>query len=61
MKAITMYLVLIYALVIVATSAGAIQYGFDSTEHFYTVVGVLNLVFGGYAIYKAWRKENPKA
>ena len=60
MKTITMYLVLIYAMVIVATSAGAIQYGFDASEHFYTVMGALNLVFGGYGIYRAWRKENPK-
>lgn len=60
MKTMTMYLVLIYAMVVVATSAGAIQHGFDASEHFFTVMGVLNLAFGGYAVYKAWRKENPK-
>lgn len=60
MKAITMYLVLVYAMVIVATSAGAIQHGCDASAHFYTAMGVLNLVFGGYIIYKVWRKENPK-
>lgn len=58
--AIKMYALLAYVLVFVATSAGAIQHGFDNAEHFYTAMGVLNLIVGAYASYKVWRSENPK-
>lgn len=52
MKAITIYLAVVYAFVIVATSAGAIQHGFDASAHFYSVMSALNLVFSGYGLYK---------
>ena len=57
---ITFYAVLVYVLVFVAASAGSITHGFDNSEHFFTVVGILNLIFGGWSAYKVWRSENPK-
>lgn len=57
---IKIYATVLYALVFIAASAGAITHGFDNGEHFFTVMGVLNLIFGGWAAYKVWRGENPK-
>lgn len=57
---ITFYAMLIYVVTFIACSAGAIQHGFDANEHFFTAVGVLNLIFGGWAAYKVWRIDNPK-
>lgn len=57
---ITTYAMLIYVVTFIACSAGSIQHGFDANEHFFTVVGGLNLIFGGWAAYKVWRVDNPK-
>ena len=58
--AIKMYALLVYALVVVATSAGAINYACQNSEHFYTAMGVMNILIGCYSAYKVWRSENPK-
>jgi hypothetical protein len=58
--AIKLYATVLYALVFIAASAGAITHGFDNGEHFFTVMGVLNLICGGYAIYKVIKSEQPK-
>lgn len=55
-----MYALLVYALVVVATSAGAINYACQNSEHFYTAMGVMNILIGCYSAYKVWRSENPK-
>lgn len=60
MKIYMPYVALVYVLVIIAASAGAITHGFDNGEHFFTVMGFLNLAFGGYGAYRIWRSENPK-
>lgn len=54
------YAMLVYVLVFVMASAGAIQHGFDAHEHIFTVAGILNLIFGGWTAYKVWRNDNPK-
>lgn len=58
--AIKLYATVLYALVFIAASAGAITHGFDNGEHFFTVMGVLNLIFGGWATYKVVKSENPQ-
>ena len=60
MKTSTIYFALIYALVFIAASAGSIYHGVEASEHFYTVIGILNFVFGCFGAYKIWRSENPK-
>ena len=60
MKTSSIYLALVYVLVIIATSAGSIYHGVEASEHFYTVMGVLNFIFGCVGAYKIWRSENPK-
>lgn len=57
---ITTYAMLIYVIVFVIASAGAINYGFSAKEHIYTVAGIINLIFGGWTAYKVWRADNPK-
>jgi uncharacterized membrane protein len=46
----------VYLFVGVIASVGAINYGIDSTETFYTVIGALNIALCGYAFYRAWEK-----
>ena len=58
--AIKMYATLVYALVFIATSAFAINHGVEGKEYFGVVMGVLNLVAGGYSVYKVVKSENPK-
>jgi len=41
----------------ILASAGAINYAFDCGEHIYTVGGILNLIFGGYGVYRVWKKS----
>ena len=55
-----MYATLVYALVFIATSAFAINHGVEGKEYFGVVMGVLNLVAGGYSVYKVVKSENPK-
>lgn len=59
------FAVLIYVAAFVIASAGAINYAFNYGEHIYTVGGILNLIFGGYGVYRVWKKSwnekyNPK-
>lgn len=58
---ITTYAMLVYVLVFIMASAGAIYHGINESEHIFTVAGVLNLIFGGWTAYKVWRNDNPKA
>ena len=60
MKTSSVYLALVYVLTFVAASAGSIYHGIETSEHFYTIIGVMNLIFGGWGAYKIWRSENPK-
>lgn len=57
---IKIYATVLYALVFIAASAGAITHGFDNGEHFFTVMGVLNLIFGGWATCKVVKDENSR-
>lgn len=61
MKTSSIYIALVYALVFLTTSVGSIYHGINNSEPFFLVMGVLNLLFGGYGLYKIWRSENPKA
>lgn len=57
---ITTYAMLVYVLVFIMASVGAIYHGINASEHIFTVAGVLNLIFGGWTAYKVWRNDNPK-
>lgn len=57
---ITTFAMAIYVIVFVIASSGAMNYAFDTKEHIYTVAGLLNLVFGGWSVYNAWKAENNK-
>lgn len=59
MKTSTIYLALVYVLTIIAASAGCITHGVGNAEPFFVVIGVLNLIFGGWGAYRIWRSENP--
>ena len=48
---------LIWAIIIIAASAGAFNYVSVSGEWFYAVVGIANLALNGYAIYKIFFKK----
>ena len=52
-----LFAMLVYVVVTIIASVGAINYGIDSAEHIYTVAGVVNLLFGGYTEFKEI-KEN---
>lgn len=54
------YAVLIYVLVFIATSAASITHGVNNAEYFFVVMGILNLIAGGWGAYNVWRSENPK-
>lgn len=47
-----LFAMLVYVVVTIIASVGAINYGVDSAEHIYTVAGVINLLFGGYNAFK---------
>ena len=47
-----LFAMLVYVVVTIIASVGAINYGVDSAEHIYTVAGVINLLFGGYTAFK---------
>lgn len=47
-----LFAMLVYVVVTIVASVGAINYGVDSAEHIYTVAGVINLLFGGYNAFK---------
>lgn len=47
-----LFAMLVYVVVTIIASVGAINYGVDSAEHIYTVAGVINLLFGGYNAIK---------
>ena len=47
-----LFAMLVYVVVTIIASVGAINYGVDSAEHIYTIVGVINFLFGGYNAFK---------
>lgn len=47
-----LFAMLVYVVVTIITSVGALNYGMDSTEWIYSVAGVINLLFGGYTAFK---------
>lgn len=59
MKTSTIYLALVYVLTIIASSVGSVYHGIEASEHFFTVIGILNFGFGCFGAYKMWRSENP--
>ena len=46
----------IYLFVGIIASVGAINYGIDSTETFYTIMGIANGLFCGLGVHSAWKK-----
>lgn len=51
-------IIAIYLLVGIIAAAGAINYGFTSEEHIYTVAGVINLAFVAFGLREEWKKRN---
>ena len=47
-----LFAMLVYVVVTIIASVGAINYGSDSAEHIYIIVGVINFLFGGYNAFK---------
>ena len=43
---------------IVIAGAGALNYAFVESKHFYTVFGILNILVGGYIAYKYIKSNN---
>ena len=48
----------VYIISVIATSAAALNHAFDTSFHFNTVVGGINLAAGIYAAYH-YAKNNP--
>ena len=51
-QTLQMILLIVIIMTVIIASAGAIGNGFLTGHHFYTVFGILNLIGGGYAIYR---------
>lgn len=47
-----LFALLVYVVVAIIASVGAINYGIDSKEWIYTVAGVINLLIAGYTAIK---------
>lgn len=47
-----LFALLVYVVVAIIASVGAINYGVDSKEWIYTVAGVINLLIAGYTAIK---------
>lgn len=47
-----LFALLVYVVVAIIASAGAMNYGVDSKEWIYTVAGVINLLIAGYTAIK---------
>lgn len=47
-----LFAMLVYVVVTIIASVGAINYGFDSAEHIYTIAGAMNLLIGCYTAFK---------
>lgn len=59
-KKIFPYVAMVYITGFGITSAGAVNYAFESGEHIYTITALVNLAFGIFAticMYK-WSKNN---
>lgn len=39
----------------IIASAGAMNYAVDTHAHIYTVAGILNLICGGYGMYRVYK------
>lgn len=39
----------------IMASAGAINYAVETSAHIYTVAGILNLICGGYGMYRVYK------
>lgn len=48
------FALLVYLIVCVIATAGAIQHGFDAHEHIFTFAGVANLAFAVWTLLKVW-------
>lgn len=46
----------VYLFVGIIASVGAINYGIDSTETFYAIMGVANGLFCGLGVHTMWKK-----
>lgn len=51
------FALLVYLIVCVIATAGAIQHGFDAHEHIFTFAGALNLLFAGWTCWKIWKTK----
>lgn len=54
------YAVAVFAMVFIATSAAAINYGLENAEYFSVVMGCLNAIAGGWSVYNVYKSENPE-
>ena len=52
-----LFAMLVYVVVTIIASVGAINYGVDSAEHIYTVAGAMNAVFGIISTIIAYKKN----
>lgn len=47
-----LFAMLVYVVMTIIASVGAINYGVDSKELIYTIAGAINLLIGGYTAFK---------
>lgn len=47
-----LFAMLVYVVMTIIASVGALNYGVDSQEWIYTVAGIANLLLGGYTAFK---------
>lgn len=48
--------IFLYAFVVIIASSGAMNYGHTTDQNIYMVMGVINLLLGGYSAYRAWKQ-----
>lgn len=56
-RKITLLVLVVYLAAVILASAGAMNYGVTYGTHFYTIGGVLNILFGGYVTYKIYKNK----
>ena len=54
---ITTFAVLVYIIVCIIATAGAVNHGFKAHEYIFGVAGALNLIFAGLACWKIWKTK----
>ena len=47
-----LFAMLVYVVMTIITSVGALNYGMNSQEWIYTAAGIVNLLLGGYTAFK---------